>query len=254
MSNIDTGKRLVPSKVLTMYAIGNISLIRTRYQSYNGGADWYNKQLFQGEPAFDDVFHKVWKILFRPSIPVATAIETQLQEMNLIPGAYVSAHLRALYNKNDRDIGIIREWTENALNCASQLRPGRPIFFASDSANASMIASVYAEMKGGIIVTHTPNPNPPLHLDRCADWQTRQPYEFYDTFVDLYLLALGGCVTYNKGGYGHWSLLIGGNVSCSINQKTGVTRGYTVCDWEEGSLSLPEDPVWNTPLFPEIMD
>ena len=207
MANDTNGKRLIPSKIIERYALGDMALIRTRYQSFNGGSAWYNNQTTldheKDEPQFDAIFHKVWRIFFRPSNPVAQRIQTELDRMRLIPNHYASAHLRALYAIDERREATIHEWAANALRCASQLRPGMPIFFASDSDKAAAYAKIYGSNHSARVETHTPNPNPPLHLDKCKDWKRRPKSHFYDTFVDLYLLALGGCVTFNKGGYGH---------------------------------------------------
>jgi hypothetical protein len=113
---------------------------------------------------------------------------------------------------------------------------------------------------GARVVTHTPKPNPPLHLDRCRDWQGRPPSDFYDTFVDLYLIALGGCVTFNKGGYGHWALLIGGDYQCFIDQATTDSGGIQhKCQWMEGKNEVAAPVVItqqkpSTPLFLEAME
>jgi hypothetical protein len=258
MSNVTNGKRLVPSGIIRNYAAGNMSLIRTRYQSFNGGSEWYDSQLIGEEAPFNEVFYDVWRTFFRPSKAVAAVIQSQMKQMALIPGAYVSTHLRALYAITERDSRQIEEWTRNALNCASVLRqPGFPIFFASDSAEASNYARVYAGENGARVVTHTPNPNPPLHLDRCRDWQNRPTSDFYDTFVDLYLIALGGCVTYNRGGYGHWGLLIGGDYQCFIDQgATAKGRIQRKCMWLEGNDEAPvvKQQKPSTPLFLEAME
>jgi hypothetical protein len=265
MSNVTNGKRLVPSGIIRNYAAGNMSLIRARYQSFNGGSEWYDSQLIEedNEAPFNEVFYDVWRTFFRPSKAVAAIIQSQMKQMELVPGAYVSAHLRALYAIAERDVKQIQQWTRNALNCASNLRQqqpgGAPIFFASDSTEASQYARVYAGEKGARVVTHTPQPNPPLHLDRCRDWQKRPTSDFYDTFVDLYLIALGGCVTYNRGGYGHWGLLIGGDYQCFIDQAT--TQGGNIklkCKWLEGKDQAPvvkeQQQKPSIPLFLEAME
>jgi hypothetical protein len=256
MSNETNGKRLVPSQIIQNYASGDMSLIRTRYQSFNGGSAWYNNQTTldhqKDEVQFDDIFHKLWRIFFRPSEPIAQRISDELTRMQLVPGHYASAHLRALYAIPDREHGEINRWTANALHCASQLRPGLPIFFASDSDKAAAYAKVYGKNHSARVETHTPNPNPPLHLDRCRDWAQRPTSDFYDTFVDLYLIALGGCVTFNKGGYGHWGLLIGGDPQCFIDQ--GTRQGG--CRWHTGGGQPNKEPppALSSPLFLEAME
>jgi hypothetical protein len=258
MANETNGKRLVPNKVIQKYASGNMTLIRTRFQSSNGGADWYNTQLTTGEQSFNEIYHKVWRIFFTPSVPVRNIIQRHMEDMRLIKGEYVSAHLRALYAIQDRPKEQIHEWTRNAVNCASQLRPGKPIFFSSDSLEATHFAKRYAKEKGGIVQSHYPNPNPSLHLDRCKDWHRRPASDFYDTFVDLYLIALGECVTFNQGGFGHWGLLIGGKSDCFLNQKatrTGKIKNY--CQWSQDSSNLKQSTISSNkrvPLFLEAVD
>ena len=253
MSNKTEGDRRVHGKIIMREASTNTSLLRTRYQSNTGGADFYDQQLYGDEPMFHEIFHKIWRIFFRPSEAVAAMIEKQLDEMGFVPGAYSAAHVRALYAIEQRDTATIYEWARNGINCANNLRPGAPIFFASDSLNATLFAKRYAQRKGAHLHTHAHNPNPPLHIDRCKDWQQRPSSDFYDTFVDLYLIALAKCVSFNKGGFGHWGLLIGGNVSCHINQKTKEGgRITTKCDWVDGDqdpdVTRPKTPIFLDPM------
>ena len=70
-----------------------------------------------------------------------------------------------------------------------------------------------------------------LHLDRgsmfltdtaktpASDWKGRPASDFYDTFVDLYLLALSKCTTFGRGGYGSWAAIMGSNRTCSIDYR-----------------------------------
>jgi hypothetical protein len=179
-------------------------------------------------------------------------ITQEMQRMHLVPGHYVSAHVRALYAITDRPIALIHIWTTNALHCASGLRPGNPIFFTSDSVQARSYSLEYGSRIHAVVGTRTPNPNPPLHLDQETDWENRSISDFYDTFVDLYLLALGGCVTYNKGGFGHWALLIGGDVGCFVKQLTyakGIRK--QPCEWKNGPPHQHQEEfdLSNHPLF-----
>ena len=198
------------------------------------------------------VLLKVWKIFFTPSPPVASKIQSKLDELGLKPNHYVASHLRALYAVEDRPEGLIKKFTENALACATQIRPSVPIFFASDSP----IATEYALQFDGKemappyvlrVVTSIPNPNPPWHLDSFLG----PTASFYDTFVDLYLLAMAGCVTYNKGGYGQWSLLIGGNIRCSMAQfiigRNSKNPKKDFCEWSSSLNSMKNNK--ETPML-----
>lgn len=65
--------------------------VRSWYQSSNGGAGWYDEQLTDGEVPFDELYHEVWKIFFAPSPPVAQAIQSEMDDLGLVPGEYSSA-------------------------------------------------------------------------------------------------------------------------------------------------------------------
>ena len=168
-----------------------------------------------------------------------------LDTSGLQPGNYVSAHLRLLYFKAERQSNMIEKFTRNAIHCASTLRPGRPIFLASDASYATQYGPTYGQQINATVIIHTPNPNPIVHIDRpdgiavepvaLPEGSTRPPTwyrppsDYYYTFIDLYLLSLGGCSFYGKGGYGYWAALIGGvNLKCSYKER--IKKG------------LPENP------------
>ena len=214
------------------------------------GTDKSNHQPLENNKdrfGFTAVFSRVWKVMFTPSPPIQNILRSKLAYLDLVPNEYVSSHLRALYAVDTRPTIQIHEFTKNALACATEIFSGVPIFFASDSA----IALEYAEgfnrkeidssnsaedgksfrlrvvtAKTETIQFNSSNSredeknasvaaiSQPWHLDSFVG-----PVEnFYDTFVDLYLLAMAGCVTYNKGGFGHWGMLIGGHPHCAKKQ------------------------------------
>lgn len=178
------GRRFIPSQIIRKYAHTNLTVLRTRYQSDKAGKDIYDAARFEGEPTFDEVYGPLWRIAFRPSPEVAAILEEQLRSNGLVPGHYVSSHLRALY-RGSPPSATIQTMAYNSVNCASMLRPGAPILFASDSSMATEIARSYATEKNAQIVIHVPEQNPPLHIDSDHDWRTRHPSAYYDTFVDV---------------------------------------------------------------------
>lgn len=215
--------------------------VRAKYQSYDGGQGWYNDQLAANETEFNEVFHDVWRVFFTPSPPIARKLKREMEQKGLAPGEYVAAHLRALYGQETRSAGQTKVWTRNAVNCASKLRPGKPIFFASDSKVASDYSVIYGGKMNGIVATHESKPDPPLHLDKAENFSDpstpkRPIRDYHDTFIDLYLIALGRCVFISKGGYGQWGLLIGGNTDCVMKFKRGKGRIINPCNW-----TLPPD-------------
>jgi hypothetical protein len=236
------------------------AFVRTKYQSYDGGQNWYNEQLNADEIRFNELYHDVWQLFFTPSPPVAKRIKAEMDMKGLVPGEYASAHVRALYAVQFRHMGSIKRWTVNALNCASTLRPGKPIFLASDSTISSEIADAYGKYMHTTIVTHQSNPSPPLHLDKAdnvtdtTSLKKHPPSDYYDTFIDLYLLALGRCTYFSKGGYGSWAMLIGGNTSCAIKFKRSKAGIQNPCDWAgPPDGSKPEKARLTEPLFLQPM-
>jgi hypothetical protein len=77
---------------------------------------------------------------FTPTPPVAQRIDDFMTANQLIPGDYSSGHVRVLYALNSTPESRVIRWTTNGLNYASTLRPGKPIFLASDSKLAPKIA------------------------------------------------------------------------------------------------------------------
>lgn len=244
------GKRLATKRLILEYAANGLSLVRARYQTGTPDKS-YNELVFdtnstelgaqdnQEQFGFEPLFSRVWSVLFTPSPPIQEILQSRLSSLGLVPNEYVASHLRALYAVDDRPLDEIHTFTENALACATNVYPGVPIFFASDAAQALEHAQNFngkqvqddanqtirlkvvtaADDKKASASGETPNNdnstlNHPWHLDSYIG-----PVEnFYDTFVDLYMLAMAGCVTYGKGGYGHWGMLIGGHTQCQLRQ------------------------------------
>ena len=98
-----------------------------------------------------------------------------------------------------------------------------PIYFASDTSIVTQRAlqygldhnvSVVSRGESRPVQSHSTNPtntNNPYHIDQpppVTDDFVLYPSDFYDTFVDLYLLAMGRCHTWGVGGYGSWAAVI----------------------------------------------
>ena len=232
-----------------------VKLLKTRYQSFWGGRWWYDKWLLPGEPAFVEVFTHIWHMFFTPAKPVAALIESEMDRMSLVPGKYASAHVRVLYGLKDRPERIKRNWAINAINCASQIFPGAPFFFSSDCSNATRYAENYVrDDKRGIIGTRRPNPDPPLHIDKALQEHRRPASDYFDIFVDMYILSMGACVTYNKGYFGLLASTISRNASCSIRQDAiDRPRIHNPCNWTDGPLIESRERDHSQPLFVEPM-
>jgi hypothetical protein len=215
-----------------------IKLARSSMQDYHAGRYWYDEQLLPSEPNFETIFHHVWKIFFTPAPAVRKRLELTMSEMGLVPYNYTAAHCRVLYAKDDRPHQQQKNWAENAVNCASELRPKMTIFFTSDSANATKYAKDYGIARNANVQTRIPDPNPPLHIEFGG--RRRPASDYVDGFVDLYIMAEATCVTYNKGGYGLLGLLMSRNATCGLRQDAiDRPKIHNPCHW------VDDDP-WNS--------
>ena len=190
------------------------------------------------QPTFHQVYSDTWKVLFRPSPPVQTRIDKSLQELQLVPGHYVAVHIRALYQQAAGPKKTIFV-AKNALHCASQLRFNNtePIYVTTDSPNSTKAALDYA-------ATDHPNDRvvaratqgEVLHLDRgvaflsknVSAWTTSSSLNaYYDTFVDLYLLANARCRSIHLGNFAKWASLMSNYSDCTNNHL------FKQCRWKK---------------------
>ena len=189
--------------------------------------DYYHKHKGAHEKGFHVVSREFWDTLFTPSAPVAALIQQNMKDLNLVPGEYVATHVRTLYDRDEsNDVAAIH----NGINCATQMRPGWPVYFASDSSNATLAALEYGRSKrknrDTTIVVARVADTEPLHLDRGTDYlkfldarKNLGAATFYDTFVDLYLLAESHCVAYGTGNYGMWGATLLHNKKCILSNS-----------------------------------
>jgi hypothetical protein len=180
--------------------------------------------------SYDDIYHDVFRLLFIPAPPIAKILREELQESGLVPGEYAVAHYRAFYARASRLPRTISMYAINAVNCASQLRPGGPIYFASDSLHALASVRNYSKQNGYRIITI--ENQEPLHLDKGENWSQRHPSDFFSIFVDLYLMGMGRCLSFGQGGFGRYGLLLSYNASC-FNRHTWNLR-MVPCTWKAG--------------------
>jgi hypothetical protein len=181
----------------------------------------------RGSPAegtFEQVFSDVWRVFFEPTPAVAAMIQSTLSKNGLEAYEYVSAHVRA---KHRNDTSDDTQTIKNALHCAISMKPDAPVYIASDSNDVARFGVDYGRRVLNRTVVAIIRDDPPLHIDRGraflvledADWDQYPASDYYDTFVDLYLLSSGICTTTGIGGYGYWSTLISRNASCSIKHN-----------------------------------
>ena len=191
-----------------------------RFQSTSCGAPEFNTMRMNKtlEPSYYDVFADVWNSVFVPSPPVQALIDQHMNELHLQPDKYHAVHIRSQYHK-ELNAAFLRKLTQNAVNCLYQylavnrsqpLDATTPVFVASDNRDTLKRAMDYATSRGlQRVVALNPDQadKVTLHLDRGAQFLARnhknftrhEPSEYYDTFVDLYMLSQAQCITLNVG-------------------------------------------------------
>jgi hypothetical protein len=221
-------------------------VLTTKLQSYNGGSMFYNDNV-EG-PRFETIFHDMWRTMFTPTLPIQNIIQQHLDRSNLRPGEYTAAHVRGRYGKIVWPDQLLYMVTENSINCASNLRPDGPIFFASDS--KQVVDHVMGKLvpKKSTKIVALQRDYEPLHLDKAKGWRSRHASEYYDIFVDLYLIALARCVSYNIGGFGEWGLWMSRNSSCFI-QHGKLKNPVRPCSWVGVATPEYSKPANDEPTF-----
>lgn len=170
-------------------------IVRTRIQSHTHGSDVYNaRAIAMNEPptAWHKHFHDIWYTFFTPVPNIAKSIEDHMEQLELVPGGFSYAHIRALYEINPGEANI-KKWAENAINCLSEITlKGGPFFVASDSPIAKQAAVAYGERRKVRVVARNDS-QPPLHVDRVQKVVAR---DLFPVFIDLYIMSFGEwCVT-----------------------------------------------------------
>lgn len=204
-------------------------VIVLKIQTPTAGEELYSEQA-DSESTYQDVFHELFARFFTPVPRLAGLIESTMQQHGLAPGQYSSAHLRAMYgNRDSRDAQELVELTVLGINCASNLQPGAPIYFASDTGNAVLAARDYAKLHSLPVASLDFNDDP-IHLDKDLHWENRSVSEYDPTFVDLYMLSQSRCVAYSNGGYGTFGSLLSHDAQCNIRFFKGRKK-IKKCQW-----------------------
>jgi hypothetical protein len=207
-------------------ATTNTTMLDVRFGATLYVEDWYNSFKNKSEASFQEVYHDIWSTLFQPSPAVQRRIDSELQKLELQPGKYDSLHIRAQYAQLESDDGLV----QNATNCALFGHPSfsnhsPPLYIATDTPMVSIKASQHAQNYNWTAVIRNTTGVDPIHLDRGSNFLefaksnlTRglPPSAYYDTFVDLYLLANSRCSTFGRGGFGRWAQLVGPNSDCTL--------------------------------------
>ncbi|CAB9510304.1 expressed unknown protein [Seminavis robusta] len=230
-------------------------------QASDYGQEWYDENPLNGDEqqhARLQMFRHMWHWVFTPAPPVAERVKDNFDKLGIRPGEYASAHIRAVYAVKERSEKDMTRRTHHAMNCISMLRPGGPFFVASDTAFAVKAAMEYGRSKNVTVVATTNNgayQKQPLHLDMYdVSDPSLVPEDFYDAFVDLYLLGSTRCVAHGQGSFGHWGYLLGYNSTCEIRHHRGpkcfwTPASKTTTNQTDSSQTAMDPPLLSRPLF-----
>jgi len=208
------------------------SLVSVKLQDQHGGSSYYNMDFKQGPRAYRKVFKPIFQALFQPSPSLSAALQAEQQSSLVLqqPGSYAGAHLRAYYTPTPWSVEQVRATAINAVQCASQLRPGVPIYFTSDSQQAVDAIREYSQRYHRNIVTMNNNyrSHEALHLDKAV---STDPSDYFDVFLDIYHYSNAACISHGLGGFGRLGVLLSRNASCLM---PFITQGRLVeCQWRD---------------------
>jgi len=202
------------------------------------GGDEYDAVKDPRDAPYHIMCRDAWLACFRPVQRIQRIINGTLRQLQLVPGAYIGVHIRAKYLD---DLSKETELIHNAVSCAGQLRPGKIIFVSSDSNRVLTEATSFHGLQHeslhstNSVVKTRMNVSEPKHLDNGDNFfctsctSVSAAADYYDTFVDLYLLALSSCVVAGRGGYGVWASRMSRNSSCLVfhsEQDPGSNNPY----------------------------
>lgn len=252
-------KGIKSAQHLPLVAAGNDVLVQAQVQAHDHGSHYYDNSTstLDGEAplAFRRHYHDCWYNLFTPVPTIALEVERQLREAGLVPGHFGIAHVRALYGietQGRRNPTEIEQWTRTSINCLSRITAG-PYYLASDSDVAKRAAIAYGRERNVQIVVRTVSPAP-VHMDIADETQDLAGLE--EIFVDLFLMSLGRCLSFNMGGFAKWAQLLSGHsFTCNIRYWTrGVDKrsSQVSCEWNQTALIGEEEALMGrlqTPLF-----
>lgn len=208
--------------------------VLSNHYNFDGGQRIYDTVLRKNKngkegPSFTDVYHSLWHATFQPSPPIQQILLEKANQLGLTRNQYTGFHFRSqfLWDESTNEGRII-----NATHCAIHLATvnnnnNQPptVLVATDSSRATRTVLDYIQHNvttiKAVATLDDTNPKEPFHLDRGANFLSKipashenSPQDYYDTFVDLYLLSMAKCIVAGRGGFARWANLISQDPSC----------------------------------------
>ena len=189
---------------------------------------WKNKKEWNpmhGWDLYKSFYRDLFQALFIPVARIQSLVNHSMTSANLVPDQYTTAHYRAFYaiedKKDSKAATTLTRFAYHAVDCAAALRPGVPIYFASDSKVAVDAVREYGALqtdKSIVTMTGDRSGTEALHLDKQTEYET-QPSDYYATFVDLLIMAQGRCLVYGQGGFGLFAALLSHDANCTAQHS-----------------------------------
>lgn len=172
------------------------------------------------EESFEDVFRDCWYSTFLPTEPIQERIAEEMVTLGLRRNQYQALHIRSQYH-GKAEGRLLFTLTRNALQCMFMLDPEKaestPVYVSADHRSAIWATLQYARNNehNNVIArdgesllkltrAEVEAETSTLHMDRGNRLLARNPSEtnadefeapeFYDTFVDLYIMSQADCI------------------------------------------------------------
>jgi hypothetical protein len=188
-----------------------------------------------------EFFHEMFLALFRPTPTLRTLVEHQMQQLDLWPNQFVTAHIRAKYPgepyRETWNVTLLQRTVTNAVDCASSLVSSAthlPVYVAADTLVSLEAAQEYGRYSTPYrVVSHLDVPKSdensnasdiqvlplqdPPHLNFAKE---EDPSAFFSIFADLFIMSQSRCVSFGAGGFGRFGSLVSFNATCRIAHST----------------------------------
>jgi hypothetical protein len=234
---------------------------KTRSVNSTLPSSWTSDQSGLLNTNYDHFYHDLFHATFQPSPGVKQQLKAYLdvdgdfEDQTSIPilrsDEFVAVHYRAGYPKEPyrltRNETILKETTLYAIQCARSRVPYHStIYFLSDTAralelvekeyNSPTTSSRNDNTRTNDITIRTPlstnltSNTRPNHLNFA---ETSDPSQFYDVFVDLFIMSHAHCVVYGSGGFSMFGAYISHHSHCGT-QHSKLGKFYKCKGYEEG--------------------
>jgi hypothetical protein len=215
-------------------AMDNATILRFQPMT-DSGATLYNsiaasdrKIHSKNVDTFNDIFHDVWRIFFKPSSGIRKNIEKALRSnRGLNPANYTAIYMPQVKKptKNITDVA------QNVLNCALEFQPHSSFLLISDHPALSAAAVTHAKSQATkvfsvpAIASREQTKMLDLNDIHERNYDKKSPVLFYNVFVHLYLMAMGHCImTSQTRGVPHLASSIAYNSSCYWPLASNCTK------------------------------